>query len=188
MHPITNRVIQTERIVLRQMEMDDVDDLMGIFSDQVAMRFYPNTKSRQEAEDWVHRVQESYRDNGFGLWVAVLQDSGEFAGQCGLTVQEVEGKNEVEIGYLFLRRFWGRGLATEAARAARDHGFNTLGYERLVSLIDPGNLASAASPKRSASRWRRRSRNGAIGSASTRYAKEAWRCSVRVEASRHSRP
>ena len=74
--------------------------------------------------------------------MAVLEDSGEFVGQCGLTIQEVEGKNEVEIGYLFLRRFWGRGLATEAARAARDHGFNTLGYERLVTLIDPGNLAS----------------------------------------------
>jgi [ribosomal protein S5]-alanine N-acetyltransferase len=142
MHPITNKVLQTERMVLRQMEMDDVDDLMGIFSDPVAMRYYPGTKSRQEAEEWVRRVQESYRDNGFGLWVAVLEDSEEFAGQCGLTVQEVERKNEVEIGYLFLRKFWGRGLATEAARAARDHGFHTLGYERLVSLIDPGNLAS----------------------------------------------
>jgi [ribosomal protein S5]-alanine N-acetyltransferase len=142
MHPITNKVLQTERMALRQMEMGDVDDLMGIFSDPVAMRYYPNTKSRQEAEEWVRRAQESYRDHGFGLWVAVLEDSGEFVGQCGLTVQEVEGKNEVEIGYLFLRRFWGRGLATEAARAARDHGFHTLGYARLISLIDPGNLAS----------------------------------------------
>ena len=129
-------------MVLRQMEMDDVDDLMGIFSDPVAMRYYPNTKSRQEAEEWVRRVRESYRDNGFGLWAAILKDSGEFAGQCGLTVQEVGGKNEIEIGYLFLRRFWGRGLATEAAKAARDHGFYTLGYERLISLIDPANLAS----------------------------------------------
>jgi [ribosomal protein S5]-alanine N-acetyltransferase len=142
MHPITNKALQTERMVLRLMEMADVDDLIGIFSDPVAMRYYPSTKSRQEAQEWVRRVQESYRDRGFGLWVAVLEDSGEFVGQCGLTVQEVERKNEVEIGYLFLRKFWGRGLATEAARAARDHGFNTLGYERLVSLIDPGNLAS----------------------------------------------
>lgn len=119
MHPIMNRVFETERMVLRQMEMDDVDDLMGIFSDPVAMRYYPNTKSRQEAEEWVRRVRESYRDNGFGLWAAILKDSGEFAGQCGLTVQEVGGKNEIEIGYLFLRRFWGRGLATEAARSAK---------------------------------------------------------------------
>jgi [ribosomal protein S5]-alanine N-acetyltransferase len=142
MHPITNRVLQTERMVLRQMEMGDVDDLMGIFSDPEAMRYYPNTKSRQETEEWVRRAHESYRDHGFGLWVAILEDSGEFVGQCGLTVQEVEGKNEVEIGYLFLREFWGRGLATEAARAVRDHGFHTLGYARLISLIDPGNLAS----------------------------------------------
>ena len=63
-------------------------------------------------------------------------------GQCGLTVQEVEGKEEIEIGYLFLRKSWGQGLATEAARAVRDHGFHTLGYARLISLIDPGNLAS----------------------------------------------
>jgi hypothetical protein len=46
MHPITNKVLQTERMALRQMEMDDVDDLMGIFSDPVAMRYYPNTKGR----------------------------------------------------------------------------------------------------------------------------------------------
>jgi hypothetical protein len=56
MRPITNKVLQTERMVLRQMEMDDVDDLMGIFSDRLAMGYYPNTKSRQEAEAWVRRV------------------------------------------------------------------------------------------------------------------------------------
>jgi [ribosomal protein S5]-alanine N-acetyltransferase len=137
-----HKVLETKRLVLRRMEMADVDDLMGIFSDPVAMRYYPGTKSREEAEEWVCWTLGSYRDHGFGQWVATLKGSGEFAGQCGLTVQEVEGKDEVEIGYLFLRRFWGRALATEAARAARDHGFHTLGYRRLVSLIDPGNLAS----------------------------------------------
>jgi len=142
MDPITNKVLQTERMVLSRMERADVDDLMGIFSDPVAMRYYPNTKGRQEAEEWVRWTLESYRDHGFGLWMAMLKSTGEFAGQCGLTVQDVEGKNEVEIAYLFLRKYWGRGLATEEASAARDHGFNTLGYERLISLIDPGNLAS----------------------------------------------
>jgi RimJ/RimL family protein N-acetyltransferase len=58
MHPITNKALQTERMVLRMMEMADVDDLMGIFSDPVAMRYYPSTKSRQEAQEWVRRVQE----------------------------------------------------------------------------------------------------------------------------------
>lgn len=138
---MTDKVLETERMMLRRMEMADLDDLMGIFSDPEAMRYYPATKSREEAEEWVRWTLGSYRDHGFGQWVAILKGSGEFAGQCGLTMQQVEGKEEVEIGYLFLRRFWGRGLATEAATAVRDHGF-ALGYDRLVSIIDPGNLAS----------------------------------------------
>lgn len=128
-------------MVLRRMEMADVDFLMGIFSDPVAMRYYPGTKSRGEADAWVRNQLDRYRDHGIGLWAAIFKDSGEFAGQCGLTLQEVEGKEEVEIGYLFLRKYWNRGLATEAARACRDHGF-ALGHDRLVSLIDPHNLAS----------------------------------------------
>ena len=135
------KVLETERMVLRRMEMSDVDDLMDIFSDHVAMRYYPGTKSREEAEAWVCWKLQSYRDHGFGQWVAILKDTGDFAGQCGLTVQEIEGREEVEIGYLFLRKHWNQGLATEAARACRDHGF-ALGHDRLVSLIDPGNLAS----------------------------------------------
>ena len=141
MRPMTHRVLETERVVLRRMEIPDVENLMGIFSDPVAMRYYPATKSRAEAEEWVCWTLRSYRDHGFGQWVAILKDSGEFAGQCGLTVQVVEGKEEVEIGYLFLRRFWGRGLATEAARKVRDHGF-ALGYLRLISIIAPANLPS----------------------------------------------
>jgi RimJ/RimL family protein N-acetyltransferase len=134
-------VLETERMTLRRMDISDVDDLMGIFSDPVAMRYYPGTKSRSEAEAWVQNQLDRYRDHGIGLWVATLKDTGEFAGQCGLTVQEVERREEVEIGYLFLRKHWNRGLATEAAQACRDFGF-ALGHDRLVSLIDPGNLAS----------------------------------------------
>ena len=136
------KVLETDRMILRRLKIADVDALMGIFSDPEAMRYYSGTKSRAEAEEWVRRFQESYRERGFSLWAAILKGSGEFAGQCGLVAQEVDGRDEVEIGYLFVRKFWGQGLATEAARACRDYGFGTFGYDRLVSLIDPSNLAS----------------------------------------------
>ena len=136
------KVLETERLILRRMERSDVDNLLGIFSDPVAMRYYPSTKDRREAIGWIEWILGSYERDGIGLWVAVLKETGEFVGQCGLVVQEVDGRREVEIGYLFLRRFWGRGLATEAARACRDYGFDRLGYDRLISLIGPDNLPS----------------------------------------------
>jgi len=135
-------VIETPRMTLRQMSMGDVDHLLGIFADPETMRYYPGTKDAPETRSWIRRNLDSYQTYGFGLWVASLRSTREFAGQCGLTIQEVEGRQEVEIGYLFLRALWGQGLATEAARACRDHGFGRLGLARLVSLIDVRYVAS----------------------------------------------
>lgn len=135
-------ILETTRMTLRQMRMSDGDHLLGIFADPEAMRYYPGTKDAAEARRWIRWNLDSYQAHGFGLWMAFLKSTQEFAGQCGLTVQEVEGRHEVEIGYLFLRALWGQGLATEAARACRDHGFARLGRARLVSLIDVRNVAS----------------------------------------------
>ena len=135
-------ILETKRLFLRPMSLNDIDNLLGIFSDPEAMRYYPNTKSRKETEDWIEWNIESYQKNGFGLWIAIFKDSEEFVGQCGLVAQEVEGRQEVEIGYSFLRRLWGQGLATETAQACRDYGIKQLGYNRLISLIDPKNTAS----------------------------------------------
>jgi RimJ/RimL family protein N-acetyltransferase len=135
-------VPQSERLRLRPMTMSDASDLLKIFSDPEAMRYYPGTKNRHQTEDWIEWNLESYARYGFGLWVAEFKQTGEFAGQCGLVAQDIEGVTEVEIGYLFLRKLWGRGLATEAARACRDHASGKLGLNRLISLIHPGNIPS----------------------------------------------
>ena len=129
-------------MLLRQLTKDDLDNLLAIFSDSIAMQYYPSTKSREETEKWIRRNLESYQKYGIGLWAAILKDSNEFAGQCGLVVQQVDGKTEIEIGYLFLRKYWGQGLATEAALACRNYGFMSLNFTRLVSLINPNNRPS----------------------------------------------
>ena len=137
------RVLETNRLLLRQLALDDVDHLMGIFSDPEAMQYYPATKNREETLAWIQWNLDSYTQHGFGLWAAMLKDTDAFAGQCGLVMQrDVAGRDEVEIGYSFLRRYWNRGLATEAACACRDYGFGPLKLRRLVSLIDPENVAS----------------------------------------------
>jgi RimJ/RimL family protein N-acetyltransferase len=129
-------------MLLRQFTKDDVDNLQGIFSDSIAMQYYPSTKSREETEEWIYRNLQSYQKYGIGLWAAILKDSNEFVGQCGLVVQHVDGKTEIEIGYLFLRKHWRQGLATEAALACRNYGFTSLNCTRLISLINPNNIPS----------------------------------------------
>jgi RimJ/RimL family protein N-acetyltransferase len=72
----------------------------------------------------------------------VLKSSGDLVGDCGLTIQDVEGIGEIEIGYHVRRNLWAQGLATEAARSCRDYGFERLPVSQIVSLIRPENLAS----------------------------------------------
>ncbi len=135
------RVLETPRMRLRPLTHDDVDNLLGIFQDVEAMRYYSGTVDRDEARVWIQRSLDAY-PQGMGLLAAVLRETGAFVGQCGLVHQEVREKRETEVGYLFLRRYWGRGLATEAARACVAYGFEELGRRRIVALIDPANRAS----------------------------------------------
>ena len=136
-------MLETNRLLLRRLTLDDVDNLLGIFSDPEAMKYYPATKSRQATIEWINWNLKSYSEYGFGLWAVILKNTRTFAGQCGLIMQRnVDGRDEVEIGYSFLRRHWKSGFATEAAMACRDFGFANLDLTHLVSLIDPANRAS----------------------------------------------
>lgn len=134
-------VIETERIILRHFTTQDTDKLAEIYSDPVTMRFL-RTRTYQETIqnlDWIFKCYEKY---GFGLWAAIAKENNTLIGRCGLIAQNVDETRETEIAYMFSRHYWGKGLGTEAACGVRDYGFNELGYNRLISLIDPDNLAS----------------------------------------------
>src|SRR5829696_7388401 len=135
-------ILETERLALRQLTMDDVDSMLPIFSDPEAMRFYPTPFTRTQVEGWIQWGLDSYAKNGFGLWAVIRKEDQLFLGDCGPMLQPVEERTEMEIGYHMLRREWGRGYATEAARACRDYAFSTLKYPRVVSIVDPLNIAS----------------------------------------------
>jgi [ribosomal protein S5]-alanine N-acetyltransferase len=136
------QILETSRLILRVFRPDDADALARVLSDPETMRFYPAPCDRPKVEQWIARQIRRHAEHGLGLWAMILKSSGELAGDCGLTIQDVEGTNEIEIGYHVRRDFWGQGLATEAARACRDLGFARLPVERLISLIRPENLQS----------------------------------------------
>jgi ribosomal-protein-alanine N-acetyltransferase len=141
-YPMT--VLKTERLVLRQFRHSDAVSMNSVFGDPEVMLFGDGTKSLDWVRGWIGRRIAEYReDAGIGVWAIVERSGEEAIGYGGLFFfEDVCGEPETEIGYRLARSYWGRGYATEAARAVRDYAFNTLNHSRLISMIDPENAAS----------------------------------------------
>lgn len=137
-------IIQTPRLVLRELTDDDHAALFEMYQDPRMNRFIGGPPPPRE-EYW-RRVRETwpayYARHGFGLWATVRREDGRLMGRCGLLSQEVEGERHVEVAYALAPEFWGRGYATEAALASRDHAFRTLEVPHVISLILADNTPS----------------------------------------------
>lgn len=134
-------ILTTARLALREMDHGDLAFLAEMQADPEVMRFFPESIVREGAEARLQRQLERYRKYGHGLWLVLDRASGQPVGQCGLTLQDVDGRLEPEVGYLVHRPFWRRGYATEAARGVRDWAFSR-GIPRVISLIRPENVPS----------------------------------------------
>jgi RimJ/RimL family protein N-acetyltransferase len=145
---VAAEILQTERLRLRELVAEDLDALYQVLGDAETMRFYPNPFSREETAEWIERNRDRYGEFGFGLWGLELLDTGVLVGDCGLTLQRVDGALDVEVGYHLNRAYWHRGLATEAAAACRDHAFGVLGLDRLIAIILPENTPSQGVARR----------------------------------------
>lgn len=136
-------VLETSRLVLRHLRPGDLDLLAEIQADPEVMRYFPSSpRTRDETRHDLERCMEIQSRHGFSLWAAIDKSDGRLIGRCGLFPQSLQGCEEVEIAYLITRSRWGLGLASEAAAGIRDHGFDRLGLNRLVSIIHRDNLAS----------------------------------------------
>ena len=135
-------ILETSRLALSEFSDADADALARILSDPETMRFYPAPYDRAGVEQWIARNRERYKNDGVGLWAMILKPTGELIGDCGILLQQVEGEHLYEIGYHLRRDFWHQGLATEAAVACRQWGFQNLKADRLISLIRPENIPS----------------------------------------------
>ena len=135
-------ILETERLLLRELVPNDVAFVSTMLADPDVTRFYAKRFDRREAQVWLDRQIERYRRDGHGLWLVLDRATGAPVGQVGLANQEVEGRCEREVGYLLHRPFWGQGYATEAACATRDIAFTRWSYPRVISLVRPENEPS----------------------------------------------
>lgn len=107
------------------------------------MKFFSGTRSQEETKQFIGKIIKRYEQHGydFGLWATIYKPNNQLVGRCG--VKQLDNEcSELEMAYLLAKEYWRRGLATEAACAIRDYGFEKIGCNRLISLIDHGNIAS----------------------------------------------
>ena len=135
-------MIETERLKLRKYTMDDFDALYEILSDPETMLHYPAPYDMDRTRGWIAWNLDNYRKYGFGLWVVVLKETNEFIGDCGITIQNIDGELLPEIGYHINKKYWRRGFAKEAAQAVRDWAFQNTQYDAIYSYMKYTNIGS----------------------------------------------
>jgi RimJ/RimL family protein N-acetyltransferase len=135
-------ILETARLVLREMVLADLDFVASMLADPEVMRYWPRCYTRDEAEAWVRRQRERYQRHGHGYWLALARGTGRPVGQAGLLLSKVEGRQEAALGYIIHRPFWRLGYATEAAAACRDYAFDRAGKKRVIALVRPENVPS----------------------------------------------
>ena len=96
-------ILTTKRLNLRLLTMDDADNMLGIYSDPVAMKHFASTRDREQTIEGIKRNLTRYEEDGHGFWAVVRKADGAYLGNCGLIKQEVNGEFLVEVGYHFLR-------------------------------------------------------------------------------------
>ena len=135
-------IIETERLFLREMKESDFDALYKVLADSDIMQHYPYTFDENRVRNWIQRNIERYRIFGFGLWAVCLKETGEMIGDCGLTLQLIDGRIKPEIGYHIRADKQRNGYAKEAAIAVRDWTFNNTPFQIVYSYMKYTNEPS----------------------------------------------
>ena len=136
-------IIETERLFLREMDENDFDALYEVLADADIMQHYPYTFDENRVRNWIQRNIERYRIFGFGLWAVCLKETGEMIGDCGLTLQLIDGQIKPEIGYHIRADKQRNGYAKEAASAVRDWTFHNTPFNMIYSYMKDTNEPSA---------------------------------------------
>ena len=134
--------LETPRLVLREMTVDDFGALYDILSDAHTMAHYPAPFDEAKVRRWIAWNRDNYATFGFGLWAVTLKEDGRLIGDCGLTMQHINGVIKPEIGYHIHRAEQCRGYATEAAAKCIDYTFGHTPFGRVYAYMKHTSIAS----------------------------------------------
>jgi ribosomal-protein-alanine N-acetyltransferase len=137
--------LETERLLLRKMRLDDARAMFAYASDPEVTRYvlFETHRSIEDSRAFLRYAEEGYERGDFGGWGLVLKDSGAFIGTCGVDVGYAPEHARAELGYVLSREHWGKGLVPEAVRAVIRFGFGRMELNRIQARCIAENTASA---------------------------------------------
>ena len=139
--------IETERLILRNILPSDVDDMFELDSDPEVHKYLGNKpfKNKSQSKENINDIIKQYQELGIGRWAMVNKQTNEFIGWSGLKLNRITlngHTNFYDVGYRIIKRFWGKGYATESSIAALNYGFNTLNLDTIYGITEKDNQAS----------------------------------------------
>jgi RimJ/RimL family protein N-acetyltransferase len=166
-------VLRTARLALRHLVPDDAQAMFDLNADPEVLRFTPDAPpaSVDEVRRALEDYQNVYRDDGFARWAAIEETTGEWLGWCGLRRQ---ADGEVDLGYRFRRPSWGRGFATEGARASLAYGFEALGLARIMAVAHADHVRSIRVLEKIGMRYEKTTTYGNAPAVLWALSRDAW--------------
>jgi RimJ/RimL family protein N-acetyltransferase len=149
MHTVAEIVppeLRTARLLLRRWREEDLEPFSRLNADPEVMRHFASSLDRSASNLFAERIETEFEERGFGLWMVEVPGQAPFIGFVGLHLQDIPAHftPAVEVGWRLARPYWGRGYATEGARAALAFGFDRLGLAEIVAMTVPANTRSRA--------------------------------------------
>jgi [ribosomal protein S5]-alanine N-acetyltransferase len=136
-------LIETNRLILREFQRTDLQELAPILADPKVMKFSPTgVNSIEQVQERIEGFINCYKEFGFGKWAVVFKENNQLLGYCGIAIDQIDGKDEKELGYRIDSRYWGQGLATEAASAAIKYGCEQFKLPYIIGIVERANSAS----------------------------------------------
>lgn len=126
--------IETNRLILRDYTMDDYEALYEIMSDSETMRYYPKPFDEEKTRNWIQFNLDNYRKYGFGLWAVILKETDEFIGDCGITLQNIDGEMLPEIGYHIHKNIGEKGMGAKRRRQSGTGYFSIQNTRRYILI------------------------------------------------------
>lgn len=165
--------LETQRLILREFQQEDSSQLAPILANSQVMKFSPTgILSTQQTRTKINGFIASYQKNGFGKWAVLFKESNRLIGYCGIAVEQIDSVYEREIGYRLAPEMWSRRLATEAALATIQYGFEQLKLPYILGIVERGNTASVR----------------VLEKLGMRYERETMYCGINVDVYRLNTP